>query len=29
VRAVRIGLAVVATLLLCIPLYRILTLPRA
>lgn len=29
VRAVRIGLAVISALLLCIPLYRILTLPRA
>jgi hypothetical protein len=27
--AVRVGLAVVAALLLCIPLYRLLTLPRA
>ena len=29
VRGVRIGLAVVAALLLCLPIYRILTLPRA
>jgi hypothetical protein len=29
VRAVRVGLAVVSALLLCVPLYRILTLPRA
>jgi hypothetical protein len=28
-RSVRIGLAVVAALLLCLPIYRILTLPRA
>jgi len=27
--AVRVGLAVLAALLLCFPLYRILTLPRA
>jgi hypothetical protein len=27
--SVRTGLAVVATLLLCLPVYRILTLPRA
>ena len=29
VHAVRVGLAVIAALLLCLPLYRILTLPRA
>ena len=29
VRAVRVGLAVIAALLLCLPIYRILTLPRA
>ena len=29
VRGVRIGLAVVAALLVCVPIYRILTLPRA
>ena len=29
VHAVRVGLAVVAALLLCVPVYRILTLPRA
>jgi hypothetical protein len=28
-RSVRVGLAVVAALLLCLPIYRILTLPRA
>jgi hypothetical protein len=29
VHAIRVGLAIVATLLLCFPLYRIFTLPRA
>ena len=29
VQAVRVGLAVIAALLLCFPLYRIITLPRA